>query len=45
MNLVALSPCNDTGHLIRHITSDHSGIPGINGTSDVHAVGHRVVLP
>lgn len=30
-------------YLMRYIASDRSGVPEIKSTSDVHAVGHRVV--
>jgi len=41
------APMRDMGvaldYLLRYIASDHSGIPEIKSTADVHAVGHRVV--
>ena len=41
------APLRDMGaaldYLLRHIASDRSGISEIKSTSDVHAVGHRVV--
>ena len=30
-------------YIVRYITSDRSGVPGIKSPSDIHAVGHRVV--
>jgi acetate kinase len=41
------APLRDIGaaldYLIRFISSDKSGIEGINSLADIHAVGHRVV--
>ena len=31
------------GFIVRHIASDQSGVPEINGIGEIHAVGHRVV--
>jgi acetate kinase len=30
-------------HVVRWVISAESGVPGINSTADIHAVGHRVV--